>query len=94
VHIATHVADDVSRDSDCLTVAAGDLGQRWSSSGIQMLRPGTIARRRCARSIAYSPVLDDRAPGGIGGVIGTVNEITEQIVGERRKPLRPTMAAR
>jgi len=34
-------------------------------------------------AVAYSPVLDDAPPGGIGGVIGTVNEITEKIVGER-----------
>ncbi len=38
-------------------------------------------------TIAYSPVLDETAPGGIGGVIGTVNEITEKIVGERRGEL-------
>jgi PAS domain S-box-containing protein len=35
-------------------------------------------------TIAYSPVLDETAPSGIGGVIGTVNEITEKIIGERR----------
>lgn len=35
-------------------------------------------------TIACSPVLDETAQGGIGGVIGVVNEITAQIVGERR----------
>src|SRR5262249_31034833 len=35
-------------------------------------------------TIAYSPVPDDTAPGGIGGVLGTVHEITEKVVGERR----------
>jgi len=35
-------------------------------------------------TIACSPVLDDAAQGGIGGVIGVMNEITEQIVAERR----------
>ena len=35
-------------------------------------------------TIAYSPVPDDRAPRGIGGVLATVHEITEKIVGERR----------
>src|SRR5689334_22709169 len=35
-------------------------------------------------TIAYSPVPDDTAPRGIGGVIATVVEITEKIVGERR----------
>lgn len=35
-------------------------------------------------TIAYSPVPDDSIPNGIGGVLATVNEITEQVVGERR----------
>ncbi len=35
-------------------------------------------------TIAYSPVPDDAAPRGIGGVLATVHEITEKIVGERR----------
>lgn len=35
-------------------------------------------------TIAYSPVPDETAPGGIGGVLATVNEITGQVVGERR----------
>jgi hypothetical protein len=35
-------------------------------------------------TIAYSPVPDETAPGGIGGVLGTVHEITEKVVGERR----------
>jgi hypothetical protein len=35
-------------------------------------------------TIAYSPVPDDTAPRGIGGVLATVHEITEKIIGERR----------
>jgi signal transduction histidine kinase len=35
-------------------------------------------------TIAYSPVPDETAPGGIGGVLGTVHEITAKVVGERR----------
>jgi hypothetical protein len=35
-------------------------------------------------TIAYSPVPDDTAPRGIGGVLATVHEITEKVVGERR----------
>ena len=35
-------------------------------------------------TIAYSPVPDDAAPGGIGGVLATVHEITDKVVGERR----------
>src|SRR5262245_13412649 len=35
-------------------------------------------------TIAYSPVPDETAPRGIGGVLATVHEITEKIVGDRR----------
>ena len=38
----------------------------------------------CHFTIAYSPVPDETAPGGIGGVLATVHEITGKIVGERR----------
>ena len=34
--------------------------------------------------VAYSPVPDDTAPRGIGGVLATVNEITEKVLAERR----------
>ena len=45
-------------------------------------------------TIAYSPVPDDTAPRGIGGVIATVNEITDQVVGERRISALRDLAAR
>jgi len=35
-------------------------------------------------TIAYSPVPDESAPNGIGGVLATVHEITEKVIGERR----------
>ena len=35
-------------------------------------------------TIAYSPVPDDSVPSGIGGVLATVHEITEKVVGDRR----------
>jgi hypothetical protein len=35
-------------------------------------------------TIAYSPVPDENARNGIGGVLATVHEITEKVVGERR----------
>ncbi|WP_233855770.1 ATP-binding protein [Paraburkholderia sp. HD33-4] len=35
-------------------------------------------------TIAYSPVPDDSAPRGIGGVLGTVIEITQKVFSERR----------
>src|SRR6185437_8313063 len=35
-------------------------------------------------SVAYSPVPDETAPRGIGGVLATVHEITEKVIAERR----------
>jgi signal transduction histidine kinase/DNA-binding response OmpR family regulator len=35
-------------------------------------------------TIAYSPVPDDTADSGIGGVLATVHETTEKMIGERR----------
>jgi PAS domain S-box-containing protein len=35
-------------------------------------------------TIAYSPVPDESAQNGIGGVLATVNEITDKVIGERR----------
>ena len=35
-------------------------------------------------TIAYSPVPDETSPSGIGGVLATVHETTEKVVGERR----------
>ena len=38
-------------------------------------------------TVAYSPVPDETAAGGIGGVLGTVHEITSKVVAERRVQL-------
>lgn len=35
-------------------------------------------------TIAYSPLPDESEPSGIGGVLATVHEISEKVVGERR----------
>ncbi len=35
-------------------------------------------------TIAYSPVPDETVPSGIGGVLATVHEITDKVIGERR----------
>ena len=43
-------------------------------------------------TIAYSPVPDETAASGIGGVLATVHEITEKIVGERRYALGQVIA--
>jgi signal transduction histidine kinase/ActR/RegA family two-component response regulator len=45
-------------------------------------------------TIAYSPVPDDTAPRGIGGVLATVHEISEQIIGERRLKILSELGAR
>lgn len=45
-------------------------------------------------TIAYSPVPDDTAPRGIGGVLAMGHEITEKIVGERRVEALRDLAAR
>ena len=44
-------------------------------------------------TIAYSPVPDETAPGGIGGVLATVHEITEKVIGERRLALLREVAS-
>jgi len=45
-------------------------------------------------TVAYSPVPDETAPGGIGGVLATVHEITEKIIGERRVVALRDLSAR
>jgi PAS domain S-box-containing protein len=45
-------------------------------------------------TIAFSPVLDDRASGGIGGVLATVHEISEQVVTARRLAILRDLSAR
>jgi PAS domain S-box-containing protein len=45
-------------------------------------------------TIAYSPVPDETAPRGIGGVLATVHEITEKIVADRRVLLLRDLASR
>jgi len=44
-------------------------------------------------TIAYSPVPDETAPSGIGGVLATVHEITEKVIGERRVVLLRDLGA-
>ncbi|HWA29358.1 MAG TPA: ATP-binding protein [Lacunisphaera sp.] len=44
-------------------------------------------------TIAYSPVPDDTVPEGIGGVLATVNEITEKVIAERRVALLRDLAS-
>jgi signal transduction histidine kinase/DNA-binding response OmpR family regulator len=44
-------------------------------------------------TIAYSPVPDETALGGIGGVLGTIHEITGKVIGERRTEVLRDLAA-
>jgi PAS domain S-box-containing protein len=50
--------------------------------GLEINRHGFVEETHF--TIAYSPVPDETAPRGIGGVLATVHEITEQVIGERR----------
>jgi signal transduction histidine kinase/response regulator of citrate/malate metabolism len=43
---------------------------------------------------SYSPVPDDTAPNGIGGVLGTVIESTEKVIAERRVKILSELGAR
>jgi signal transduction histidine kinase len=45
-------------------------------------------------TVAYSPVPDECAPNGIGGVLATVHEITGKVIGERRLGSLRELAAR
>ncbi|HEV2458563.1 MAG TPA: ATP-binding protein [Ktedonobacterales bacterium] len=45
-------------------------------------------------TIAYSPVPDETAPNGIGGVLATVHEISAKVVGERRVEVLRDLGAR
>lgn len=45
-------------------------------------------------TVASSPVPDATVPGGIGGVLATVHEITEKIVSERRVSILAGLSAR
>jgi len=48
----------------------------------------------CHFTVAYSPVPDESAPRGIGGVLATVHEITEKVIGERRVGILRDLGAR
>ena len=55
----------------------------WSEDiELQINRAGFIEETHF--TVAYSAVPDDTATGGIGGVLATVHEITEKVVGQRR----------
>ncbi|WP_139559712.1 ATP-binding protein [Methylotetracoccus oryzae] len=45
-------------------------------------------------TIAYSPVPDETAPNGIGGVLATVHEITGKVIGDRRVAVLRDLGAR
>ncbi len=45
-------------------------------------------------TVAYSSVPDDTAPRGIGGVLATVHEITDKVIGQRRVGILSDLSAR
>ncbi|HET7810925.1 MAG TPA: ATP-binding protein [Steroidobacteraceae bacterium] len=45
-------------------------------------------------TVGYSPVPDESAPRGIGGVLATVHEITAKVIGERRVGILRELGAR
>jgi PAS domain S-box-containing protein len=65
----------------------------WSEDiELQINRSGFIEETHF--TVAYSAVPDDAAPGGIGGVLATVHEITEKVVGQRRITVLRDLGAR
>jgi PAS domain S-box-containing protein len=65
----------------------------WSEDiELQINRAGFIEETHF--TVAYSAVPDDAAPGGIGGVLATVHEITDKVVGQRRITVLRDLGAR
>jgi hypothetical protein len=65
----------------------------WNEDiGLEINRHGFVEETHF--TIAYSPVLDETTPTGIGGVLATVHEITEKVVGERRIVVLRDLGAR
>jgi hypothetical protein len=65
----------------------------WNEDiGLEINRHGFVEETHF--TIAYSPVPDDTVASGIGGVLATVHEITEKIVGERRVVVLRDLGAR
>src|SRR5579871_6288548 len=55
----------------------------WSEDlSLEIRRHGFVEETHF--TVAYSPVPDETALRGIGGVLATVHEITEKVIGERR----------
>jgi signal transduction histidine kinase/DNA-binding response OmpR family regulator len=60
--------------------------------GLEINRHGFVEETHF--TIAYSPVPDETAPRGIGGVLATVHEITEKVLAERRVVILRDLGAR
>jgi signal transduction histidine kinase len=59
---------------------------------LQINRAGFIEETHF--TVAYSPVPDEQARSGIGGVLATVHEITEKVVGNRRSDILRDLGTR
>lgn len=64
----------------------------WSEDlSLELRRHGFLEETHW--TVAYSPVPDETAPRGIGGVLATVHEITAQVVSDRRGALLRELGA-
>lgn len=64
----------------------------WTEDlGLEINRNGFLEETHF--TVAYSPVPDETAPRGIGGVLATVHEITDEIIGKRQLALLRELAA-
>ncbi len=64
----------------------------WSGSPVGPIESWSPALRSML-SIPYSPVPDESVPGNIGGVLTTVHEITDKVIGKRRMVVLHDLAA-
>ena len=69
-------------------------GPAWWQDDIELILTRRGYPEECHFMFAYSPVPDDTAPRGVGGVICTVQEITENVITERRFKVLSELAAR
>ena len=64
------------------TPFCGGPSTRSEDLALEMNRHGFVEETHF--TVAYSPVPDETAANGIGGVLATVHEITDKVIGERR----------
>src|SRR5690606_13931436 len=65
----------------------------WSED-IELILQRSGFPEECHFMFAYSPVPDESAPSGMGGVLCTVYETTEKVITERRVKILSELGAR